>query len=106
MYSFRQEIPFDWDLDPRYRGVSTLAWAHSEELRLFYNREVLKLNYRDRLPLKLPERLVLDYDWSYNLNSCPWENYPVYELDVNLRSQPISISRELGSPNVSVSDQI
>lgn len=25
IYSFRQEIPMDWDVDPRYRGVSTVA---------------------------------------------------------------------------------
>lgn len=25
LYSFHQEIPLDWDLDPRYKGVSTMA---------------------------------------------------------------------------------
>lgn len=68
VYSFHQELPLDWDIDPRYRKPSTVAWAHTEEVKLSYDREltrrqVLRGDVRNYFPVQTSESLVLEYDW-------------------------------------------
>lgn len=56
-------MALDWDFDPRYRAVSTRAWAHSEEFRLSFSQEILRVSFKEYYPLQIPESLVLEYDW-------------------------------------------
>lgn len=82
------------------------------------------MGFKDCYPLRVPERLTLDYDWQQKLNFCSWENHVLDHLEVNPRprllweghtvdnqvvnQEPVFLpnGQELNCPNACISDQV
>ncbi len=72
MQAFSQELPTDWDRFSLCRGLATVSWAHTENRVLPYRKQDNKPTFRERIPVELPELLMVEYDWEWSTLEQPF----------------------------------